>query len=1054
MRQPKEFTQNIHKYLCLFCLCIMTFSGWAQENPADTLNARYALTKGDSLWQLQNYAESEPLLQEALTGYETHNFLQHHPQILSQLSEVYWRTARYEEAKKASLRALSVYDKLPEQQKNPLYKANAHTNLGTINYLEWKPKDALEHAFIAMGIYESDSIYLRYLGTIYDRIGLMYGVLGEVNTSLNYNLKSLQIREAVLGRINFSTAGSYNNIGLAMADKGDYEQALKYFQISQDIFRELFDADHPQVLNALFNIGSIYQATGEYGRAQEYYLLALEAFSKSPELYQLEISNAYNNIGVSYLFDKQYDLALEWHKKAVDLRRSIYGEMNSQVAFSYNNIGLVHREKFEDSLALHYHFRALAIQSETLPEFHTEIALTHLGIAQVYLGQKEHEKALFHFEKAQENSQKNFGNFHPQLAEIHNFIARTYLSSGDYNSGIKAIESALYSNTSGRGVTTELNLDSLAHLSPSPIELIRSFGLESQLMLLKSEQTGDLSYAKLALSKVEISDQVIDRVRKLQLRHADKLNFGEVALFLYHNAIAICWGLYTETSEAQYIEKAFLFSEKAKASILTESLLQREAKEFTGISNELLRFEDSLKIERSFYQSQLANGSPQGDTLQQKGLENKVFAINYSLDSLILALERDYPEYHQLKYQNQTRSISDIQQMLSRDQAIIEFAMGDSLIYSFLIARDQVEFFSTPKDSLFLNTLNEFTIYLSNEQSVSIKGFDRFKSTASYLYKQLLDQPLNQLEKEIKHISIIPSAELSTFPWDVLLSNTQGDNFNELNYLFNQYTISYGYSVTLLFKEEETLGKSPKETLLAFAPVYEGESIPGVKATFREALVPLKWNQPEVESITQNLQGTSFLGETATEKKFKELAPNFQILHLAMHALVDHQESMNSKLVFTQDNDSIEDGMLHTFELFNMELPAEMVVLSACNTGVGELQKGEGVMNLARAFAYAGVPSLIMSHWNVNDESTARLMTSFYKHLATGKRKDEALRLAKLDFLSEAMGVKAHPFFWGGFVVVGDTDPLERSKPGNWIWWAIALITGGFLLFTVTRKRA
>ncbi|MEM9328027.1 MAG: CHAT domain-containing protein, partial [Bacteroidota bacterium] len=205
-------------------------------------------------------------------------------------------------------------------------------------------------------------------------------------------------------------------------------------------------------------------------------------------------------------------------------------------------------------------------------------------------------------------------------------------------------------------------------------------------------------------------------------------------------------------------------------------------------------------------------------------------------------------------------------------------------------------------------------------------------------------------------------------------------------------------------------------------------------------------NRQEVESISSYFRGNSFSGEEATEENFKANSEGGDILHLAMHAIVDDSDPMMSRMLFYNDHDSLEDGLLHAFEIYNMRIPARVTVLSACETGFGAMAKGEGAMSLARAFAYAGSPSVVMSHWPVDDKSTSELMTNFYRYLSEGHTKGSALQKARQDFLSKADVSRSHPFFWAGFVVVGDDSPVTRSR---WPWWILligVLITGGWLL--------
>jgi len=258
-------------------------------------------------------------------------------------------------------------------------------------------------------------------------------------------------------------------------------------------------------------------------------------------------------------------------------------------------------------------------------------------------------------------------------------------------------------------------------------------------------------------------------------------------------------------------------------------------------------------------------------------------------------------------------------------------------------------------------------------------------------------------------------------------------------YLLKDYDIGYAYSATLYFRENQQQQRDSKnDGYISFAPSYEGSTEESITlrsslGRFRDAFVPLSWNQEEASYLGKYLKGNSLIGEVATERAFKEQASNAKILHLAMHAFVDDEEPMNSKLAFYQDQDSIEDGFLHTFELFNMDLNADLAVLSACETGYGKLVKGEGIMSLARGFSYAGIPSVVMSHWQVDDQSTNQLMRYFYQYLSEGNNKSRSLKQAKLKYIKEALPGKKHPFFWGAFVVIGDDSPIA-SKEWSWYW--------------------
>jgi CHAT domain-containing protein len=200
------------------------------------------------------------------------------------------------------------------------------------------------------------------------------------------------------------------------------------------------------------------------------------------------------------------------------------------------------------------------------------------------------------------------------------------------------------------------------------------------------------------------------------------------------------------------------------------------------------------------------------------------------------------------------------------------------------------------------------------------------------------------------------------------------------------------------------------------------------------------------------------MDQQATENNFKKLAGNYDILHLAMHTIVDNENPMYSKLAFTQNVDSFEDGFLNTYEIYNMKYNARLAVLSSCKTGYGKIQKGEGVMSLARGFMYAGCPSIVMTLWEVSDKSGARLMKDFYKSLKQGKNKTLSLRNAKLEFLRKADQLKAHPFFWSTYVAIGDSSPLYPSRTRNILFIVLILLVasagaGTYWFFRIRSKR-
>jgi len=296
---------------------------------------------------------------------------------------------------------------------------------------------------------------------------------------------------------------------------------------------------------------------------------------------------------------------------------------------------------------------------------------------------------------------------------------------------------------------------------------------------------------------------------------------------------------------------------------------------------------------------------------------------------------------------------------------------------------------------------------------------------------------------------IIPEGELSYFPFDILITEPVPEFsglFNQLPFLICSHTIRYGYSASLLERKNRR-NPGNLNRFLGFAPGYlsSADEIASMDSRReirieRELLEALPGSIDEVKEIGDLLGGEAFTGDNASEGKFKELAAESHIIHLATHAFLDDEDPLRSTLVFAENKQDKEDGLLRVYELYNMNLKARMVVLSACNTGTGEHRGGEGIMSLARAFFYAGVPNIVMTLWTVSDRQSYKLMLSFYEQLSKGRKAESSLRRAKLEFLETAVPGYQHPRYWAGYILVGNPENLFLSRVHRQLLAAAAII--------------
>jgi CHAT domain-containing protein len=293
------------------------------------------------------------------------------------------------------------------------------------------------------------------------------------------------------------------------------------------------------------------------------------------------------------------------------------------------------------------------------------------------------------------------------------------------------------------------------------------------------------------------------------------------------------------------------------------------------------------------------------------------------------------------------------------------------------------------------------------------------------------------LPKNAKLI-LITNSFLSYLPFESLK--------NKSNFLVANYSISYANSIKL-WNTQSLLPKNNNAQLVAFSPEYDKLKInpqdKDLAMLTRAGNYELVGAKKEALAIANLFNGTFYNLDKATKKLFLDNASKYQILHLAMHSIMNEEDENKSNLIFSNNE------KLYFPEIYNLKIPADLAVLSACNTGVGNYKEGEGIMSVSRAFTYAGIKSTVVSLWQVPDIETSEIMISFYENLKKGQAKDQALANSKMLFIKNNP-MKNHPFYWAGFVVNGDVSPIISNT--NWMLY-LAIGFGILALLFIFRKK-
>ena len=860
-----------------------------------------------------------------------------------------------------------------------------------------------------------------------------------------YTQESLYPNSVMMARI-------LGNIGIANYQLGLYDKAISYYLKTEDIYNRIGDEVLDGLAKVHVNLAICYLRNGDMGNALSHYESSERIFHKLNMTNTPEYESLLNNFAAFYMVNSDYKKALEYNEKAFNI-----SSKNSKEYIKWISKGYIYYKIRDFNNSLDCYNTALRVikRDQNISSSGIEQIYNNLGL--LYLDSNEFGKALENFEKARTHILQTSGKNNATYSLCLNRIGMVYLNMTENASDLdlflehkkeNILQALKYYQESLHSISPEYTNYDLS--DNPPVENIMD---KTQLLVSlknKAEALGELSeleeksgnrklsvkYLKDAVNAYQISAKVIHLIRTGFINEDSRLLLAENEQSVYLGAIEAAVNLFQHTNERKHFELAFEFSERSRSTDFLTMVRNTRAKTFAGMPDSLLQKETELKSEIAAYKDFVFNESSKpGRDLQKIDLwKAKIFNLGQSYEKLIHLFESEYPKYYDFKYADPIVSLEEVQSRLRPREALIEYVVNepkegkDGEIFSFLITKQKFKVHKQEIDSSFVNSINIFLKFLKDGTIFNTrkKEYIEYSTNAYRLYNWLIAPFSNEVKGY--HLVIVPDGKLSYLPFDAFLTNapdTKKMDFRGLNYLVYDHAISYSYSATLLYYYFNSKKRADKE-LAAFVPKYDENLVNVVQTRPQEQFLPLPGAKLEVGGITKLLKGKVYMDGDATISNFRSQASKYDILHLAMHTIINDSLPMYSKLVFTPDHER--HNSIDTYEIYNMEFMSRLTVLSACNTGSGRLQKGEGVMSLARAFLYAGCPSIVMTLWSVEDESSANMMIGFYKNLLNGYSKDEALRKAKIKHIQSADPLKAHPYYWLGYVSIGDQVPLYDSK--------------------------
>jgi len=842
-------------------------------------------------------------------------------------------------------------------------------------------------------------------------------------------------------------APAYVNLGIVYRLFGDYDKAIEFYNQAEELYKEINKSD--QIVYVYINKANIFEIQKDYKKAEQYYLQALGILNQNPTINKPRIASIYNNLGILYRNTGNNEKAIDYFLESIKLKG------NSDKLFSaFGNLAISYERLNKIDDAESYYLKTLENIEKNHGKTNIFYALNQINYGTFLLNKKNDlVKSLENLNQALLIYQSVYGQKSTDLSFCYNRIGEYYLKTEDYQLALLNFQKSLVVLSNGFNDTTEFTNPEIKSVLSKP-HFLRT--LKNKIIALNHlSESASLKtiYLEKSLQTNSLAIDVLKELRTGFLSEQSKLFLAENEQEIYRLAIETCHTLCNLTGKKEYIHKAFKFAELGKATILAEAIQNNTALIRGDIPQHIVDEVNSIDKKLWIIEEILYEEKKKTNPDQQKidNWNKQLFELSEKKTSLTSDIEKNYPEYFRLKYDQSISEIKQIQSKLSHKDVLIEYSLHNQSLFTFVISKHDYQLFHQSIDSVFYTAIDTLikSITQNNLSKHTFCDYDQFKQTSFTLY-EILIKPIESIIYQ-KQLIIIPDGKLAYIPFDILIKENKPEvqmKYNNLPYLLFDHPISYSYSANL-YSEGNHGRKNGTHRLIAFAPDYSSQGMPSptisqTRQQYREKLFPLKGIKEEALNIAAMLQGDTMLDDEASEQNFKNLAASYDILHLAMHTILNDKDPMFSKMVFSATTDTVEDGYLNTYEVYNLRLNCRMAVLSSCNTGSGLLNRGEGVMSLARGFIYAGCPSIVMTLWTVEDKSGVQLMTNFYKNLKQGKNKVKALQRAKISFLQQADPLKSHPYYWAGYVVIGNKKPLFYSI---YVYAGLGILIAGLILF-------
>ena len=859
----------------------------------------------------------------------------------------------YTEAEAYYLQGLAIYRKFFNE--DDIEIATFYNNIATLYKYTQQYKKSIDYYQKAITIEEKQND--ESITATYDNIGLLYQAKKEYKTALKYYNKSLKLKENSKNRDPLDIATSYGILGAFYRERQEYSLALEYYNKALDIQKKELGEENSDTAESYHNLGTVYEELRDYQRALSNYKTALSIDEKVLDKNHMNIAITCNQIASIYNELENYKEAYKYILRALKIKKSLLKENDIDLAITYSNLGLILENMDRYQEALNAYDISTKIFIENFTENSRQVAINYNNFASIYYDKQEYKRSIKYLNKAKRIFLKQIKNPNHQLfSTIYNNLGVLYQYTKEYKQAYR------YNSLSFDVFLNNRNKNFLILDSTQKSNYLKTFGNRIDNLL---------SSAKLYIDEIK-KLKTIDSIQKNTLHNW--LNY-KGTLFEYQNILSMI-----KTNPKTSKETKKLIEELNQANIRLSKAEKKE--EITNLEEQVHNIEVNLSKKNDTFKNML----------QLNDINSSQIAKTLSPHQLYIDFARGNDNYYifTINHQNHiTFQEIDENQTKLIDQNIRAY-------------RENCNYMST----------NLKTITFNQEK----KAIKEAQTILSKLYELIVKEYLTTQLKDVNQLIISSDGLLNLFPFEAL--------YYKGHYLVENYTINYISSGKEFIRQTKLYKKHPKKSMTIFA-----------NANF-DAIVkaPMLFGDPNKQKIEKNF---SNLGRSEIDivKKYypKALvfedtnatianlvtAPSSKILHISTHGILLKDKNiknpmLKSVLIFAGANQNQKNSTISALRLSALDLHnTELVVLSACQSGLGEIHQAEGVIGLPKALLQAGAKNVIMSLWTVSNVESAKLMEYFYANISKGLSYNEALKQAKLNMIT------MHPYFWSAFILSG-----------------------------------